>query len=256
MVARKPSRAKSRSGKRMSKKTVSSYGIFFYVRRYFLGIAVVLVVGLGIFLFKLIGERNVCANSVTCVGDLSGKIENDATGVFAGQVVIPPKIDLSQDNVTRTVLGTETPAGPKRVHVDLTTQTLTAYEGDKQVLSTRVSTGKWGKTPTGEFKVWIKVRAQKMSGGSGADYYYLPNVPFVMFFSNDKVAAARGFSLHGAYWHNNFGHPMSHGCVNMRIVDAEALYHWINPVSDGNVTHSSEDNPGTPITITGTIPVL
>jgi hypothetical protein len=93
-----------------------------------------------------------------------------------------------------------------------------------------------------------------MSGGEGADYYYLPNVPFVMFFSNDKVAASRGFSLHGTYWHDNFGHAMSHGCVNMRTIDAQKLYEWVSPQTTGNTTLASDTNPGTVVTIYGKAP--
>ena len=68
-----------------------------------------------------------------------------------------------------------------------------------------------------------------MSGGSGSDYYNLPNVPYVMFFANDEVAKSRGYSFHGAYWHNNFGHPMSHGCINMRTEEAKWLFLWATP---------------------------
>ncbi|MDP4011299.1 MAG: L,D-transpeptidase [Candidatus Roizmanbacteria bacterium] len=88
-----------------------------------------------------------------------------------------------------------------------------------------------------------------MAGGSGADYYNLPNVPYVMYFSNPQVPASRGFSLHGAYWHNNFGHAMSHGCINMKETDVAKLYDWATPNSTGTTTHSSIDNPGTKITI-------
>ena len=65
-----------------------------------------------------------------------------------------------------------------------------------------------------------------MSGGSGTDYYNLPNVPHTMFYYND-------FGLHGAYWHNNFGHTMSHGCVNMRPVDAKTLFEWADGPTKG-----------------------
>jgi lipoprotein-anchoring transpeptidase ErfK/SrfK len=58
-----------------------------------------------------------------------------------------------------------------------------------------------------------------MAGGEGAAAYDLPNVPYVMYFYHD-------FGLHGAYWHDNFGHVMSHGCVNMRSVDAKVLFDW------------------------------
>ncbi len=93
-----------------------------------------------------------------------------------------------------------------------------------------------------------------MTGGEGADYYDLPNVPFVMFFGNDQVPDGAGFSLHGAYWHDNFGHPMSHGCVNMRQIDAETLYNWVDPTTDGLVTLATDANSGTKVTIFGTPP--
>ena len=83
-------------------------------------------------------------------------------------------------------------SGEKRIYVDLATQTLSAYQGDTLFMQVLVSIGKWGRTPTGEFTIWEKVRSTKMSGGSGATYYYLPNVPFVMFFSNAQISAGRG----------------------------------------------------------------
>jgi hypothetical protein len=209
----------------------------------------VLVLGFLIIFWSL--TRPFCANSISCKESLSLKVENDEVGVFSGQKVIPPKIDLSVKESPRKVLGQETGVGEKHIYVDLGTQTLSAYQGDTLFMQVPVSTGKWFPTPTGEFTIWEKIRATKMSGGEGADYYYLPNVPFVMFFSNDKVAASRGFSLHGAYWHNNFGHPMSHGCVNMRTIDAEKLYNWVNPEAKGNYTLSTKDDPGTKITIYG-----
>jgi hypothetical protein len=95
-----------------------------------------------------------------------------------------------------------------------------------------------------------------MEGGNKDDgtYYNLYNVPYVMFFYNDEVAKSMGFSLHGAYWHNNFGHPMSHGCVNIRPEDAGRLYAWADPVNDGNITYTTGENPGTLVTITGETP--
>jgi len=67
-----------------------------------------------------------------------------------------------------------------------------------------------------------------MEGGSQAlgTYYNLPNVPHIMYFYNESVPKWQGYGIHGAYWHNNFGNPMSHGCVNMQLGDAEALYNW------------------------------
>ena len=190
-------------------------------------------------------EETVCANSISCVKNLSVNVENSAEGLFNGKVVTPPKIDLTADSSKSTVLGDATVTGDKHIYVDLATQTLTAYQGNTVFLKTLISSGKWNKTPTGDFKIWIRLRATRMTGGSGADYYNLPNVPFVMFFANANVSQAAGFSLHGTYWHNNFGHPMSHGCVNMRTVDAEKIFNWID---DPQVN-------GTPITIYGQAPL-
>lgn len=146
----------------------------------------------------------------------------------------------------------------KRIYVDLSNQMLYAYEGENLIYSFLVSTGKWGKTPTGVFDIWGKFRYTKMSGGSVAlhTYYYLPNVPYVMFFSNDEIAASRGFSIHGTYWHSNFGHPMSHGCVNMKTSEAALIYEWSNPkIPDKkNTVRSTPENSGTQVIIYGKTP--
>lgn len=190
-----------------------------------------------------------CANEKSCSESLKLKIENDAIGYFNNQQIVPPKISLLPNDSKPYVLGTNNDSGEKLIYVDLAKQTLYAYQGNNLFMQTYVSTGKWNRTPTGVFTIWSKLRATRMTGGSGDDFYDLPNVPYVMFFENNEVAGSTGFSLHGAYWHNNFGHTMSHGCVNMRIIDAEKLYHWVNPVTQGNVTNSTTENPGTKIII-------
>jgi len=157
------------------------------------------------------------------------------------------------------VLGYTTPAAEKRIEVDLTNQKVYAYEGNVKVYEFIVSTGKWGRTPTGEFTIWTKVKSQTMSGGSKAlrTYYYLPNVPWVMFFYNDQVAKMRGFSFHGTYWHDNFGTPMSHGCINMRSKEPKIPYDWPTPsVTNDKAwsTPAKEDNPGTKVIIYGEAP--
>jgi hypothetical protein len=199
--------------------------------------------------------RPFCANSISCKESLSLKVENEALGVFNGQKVVPPKINLTQKEPATRVLGEVATSGKKHIYIDLDNQILTAYQGNTLFLKTPVSTGKWHPTPTGEFTIWEKLKATRMTGGTGADYYDLPNVPYVMFFEGPNASAGFGFSLHGAYWHDNFGHPMSHGCVNMRIVDAQKLYDWVNPVTNGNVTTSTKDDPGTKITIYGQAPI-
>lgn len=208
-----------------------------------------------IFGFVVLLRSNVlpCANTLTCKESLELNVNNNDLATFNGINLEPPDIDLAILDKSK-VLGTESASGEKRIVVDLTTQTLKAYEGDELYFETLISSGKLFPTPTGEFTIWKKIRATKMSGGEGAGYYYLPNVPYVMFFSNSEVAAARGFSLHGTYWHNNFGHAMSHGCVNMRTIDAKKIYDWVNPETVGNDTSATEDDPGTKITIYGKAP--
>lgn len=152
------------------------------------------------------------------------------------------------------VLGDSTVSGEKHIYVDLTNQKLYAYQDNTLFLETYVSTGKWFPTPPGDYDIWVKIRSTRMSGGSGDDYYNLPNVPFVMFFSNNSVPKSAGFSLHGAYWHNNFGHAMSHGCVNLKIADAEKLYAWVSPKTTSNTTYADSKNQGTKITIYGEAP--
>jgi lipoprotein-anchoring transpeptidase ErfK/SrfK len=102
------------------------------------------------------------------------------------------------------------------IDVDLSDQTLTAYENGVAVHTTLVSTGlPQTPTPTGQFRIWVKFRTDDMVG----DDYYLEDVPYVMYFY-------RGYGLHGVTWHANFGHPMSHGCVNLPTEEAEWLFNW------------------------------
>lgn len=176
----------------------------------------------------------VCANSQSCKSDLSTRIENGIPGMFGGHKVYPPRIETYLDTKAYPVLGANVAKGEKHIYIDLSTQTLYAYQGETQILKTYISSGKWGRTPVGNFNIWEKLRATRMAGGAGADAYDLPNVPYVMYFYND-------FGLHGAYWHDNFGHVMSHGCVNMRSVDAKTLYDW----ADGPMGNT----PGTAVSV-------
>ena len=106
--------------------------------------------------------------------------------------------------------------GARWIDVDLTNQMVYAYEGDVAVNSFIVSTGTWlTPTVTGKHKIYVKVRMQDMRGPG----YHLKDVPYVMFFRGD-------YGLHGTYWHNNFGTPMSRGCVNLTIDDAAWLFNW------------------------------
>lgn len=178
----------------------------------------------------------------------------DTKGIFHGQEVTSYEVPAVKN--LAYILGNNDGAN-KRIEVDLTNQRLYAYEGDRKVFDFLVSTGKWGRTPTGTFKIWHKTAATKMEGGSKAlnTYYYLPNVPFTQFFAGGDIAASRGFGIHGTYWHNNFGHPMSHGCINMKTSEAEQLFYWTTPNLNGKrIVGSTEDNPGTTVIIYGTAP--
>jgi len=107
-------------------------------------------------------------------------------------------------------------SGGKWIEVDLSSQRTYAHQGNSVVRTMVVSTGiARYPTPTGSFRIYSKYLAVAMSGPG----YYLPGVPHTMFFY-------RGYALHGTYWHHNFGHPMSHGCINLTKADAAWLYSW------------------------------
>jgi lipoprotein-anchoring transpeptidase ErfK/SrfK len=184
-----------------------------------------------------IKETTPCANPGHCQSLPQLEVDNGALGIFENQQVAAPVINLAEIPSPTNVLGETSATGEKHIYVNLATQTLSVYQGDTLFMQTRVSTGKWNKTPPGDYTIWVKLRATRMSGGEGADAYDLPNVPYVMFFANDHVPKISGFSLHGAYWHDNFGHPMSHGCVNMRQINAEKLYNWVGPETNGNIAY-------------------
>lgn len=211
-------------------------------------IAVAILVTL---IYPFISKAKVpCANTLSCEESLKLKVENNAVGIFNNQRVAVPNIALGPNDTKPAVLGAKSSElNEKHIYVNLKTQILTAYDGGELFMQTPISSGKWFPTPTGEFTIWVKLRSTRMSGGEGADYYNLPNVPYVMFFSNSEVSASSGFSLHGTYWHNNFGHPMSHGCVNMKTTDIAKLYEWATPVTNGLTTNATSDNPGTKVTI-------
>ena len=131
------------------------------------------------------------------------------------------------------VLGTSN--DDRWIEIDLSEQKLYARNGANIDYEFLVSTGKWAPTPTGQYRIW---------GKSKNTYYYLPNVPYTQYFY-------KGYGIHGAYWHNNFGTPMSHGCVNMAIPDAEKIFYWTSPVvpDDKKTIYASKDNVGTRVVI-------
>jgi lipoprotein-anchoring transpeptidase ErfK/SrfK len=119
------------------------------------------------------------------------------------------------------VVGAAKPKAQKTIVVSVGQQMLWAYKGNKVVSSSYVSTGRAGfDTPLGSFTVLSRLPSQTMEGVIGGEYYNVPDVPWVLYFTNS------GHALHGTYWHNSFGTPMSHGCVNLPLDVAAWLYDW------------------------------
>ena len=114
--------------------------------------------------------------------------------------------------------------GEKEVVVSLGAQHLWAYEGEQPILATFVSTGTAETpevvTPIGQWRVLVKLPLETMTGTVNGEPYQVEDVPYVMYFTDE------GHALHGTYWHNNFGAPMSHGCVNLPMDVAEWMFRW------------------------------
>jgi len=133
--------------------------------------------------------------------------------VYAGQKLnIPSSVPAAA-----SAEAAPSPTGEaKEIVVDLSEQRVYVYENGSLVRTLIASTGV-ASTPTvqGTFRIYLRYLKQDMYGSD----YYLPDVPYVQYFY-------QGYGLHGTYWHNNFGVPMSRGCVNLTIADAEWLYGW------------------------------
>jgi len=146
-------------------------------------------------------EDLIIANAIT-----------DPNMLYVGQVLIipgpstgptppSPEVDPSQPTPIPSLLSPSMGSEARWIDVDLTKQSLTAYEGTVPVHTTLVSTGlPTTPTPVGQFRIWIKLRYDDMAGPG----YYIEDVPYVMYFHG-------GYGLHGVTWHGSFGHPMSHG---------------------------------------------
>ncbi len=128
----------------------------------------------------------------------------------------------------------EVPPQHKRIEINLRAQTVTCYEYDVPVFATRCATGTTFiddegrahdfRTPRGEFHIRYKRPSRHMRGGVEADDAYdLPGVPWCSFFTFGGVA------IHGTYWHNDYGRPRSHGCVNVTPDAAKWIFRWCTP---------------------------
>ncbi len=128
--------------------------------------------------------------------------------------------------------GTYTPGGGGiTIDINLSSQYMTVYQGNTVIMETYISSGRPGfDTPTGTFYIQLKNGTQTMEGVLGGEYYNVPDVPSVMYFTDV------GHAIHGAYWHNNFGSVMSHGCINVPV-DLAAWLYEITPVGTPVIIH-------------------
>jgi lipoprotein-anchoring transpeptidase ErfK/SrfK len=145
---------------------------------------------------------------------------DDPNSIYPGQTLIIPAQDYDPNAYTPRESTYETPtptlASGKQIVVDISDQRVYAFENGALVRNVLVSTGVSAfPTVQGDYHVYLKYDSQTMSGPG----YYLPGVPGVMYFY-------QGYSLHGTYWHSNWGTPMSHGCVNMPTPEANWIYNW------------------------------
>ena len=161
-------------------------------------------------------------------------------------------------NVTLTAPGprpSEVGEHEKWVDVNLDKKTMVLLEGDRPVYATLVSPGKKSRdkkknhaTPTGSWRIREKHIAVTMDGdGAAGDLpYSIEDVPYVEYFKGS-------YALHGAFWHSNFGHDMSHGCVNLSPLDAKHVFNWTEPhlPRGWHAVWSTKDHPGTMVVIHG-----
>jgi hypothetical protein len=144
--------------------------------------------------------------------------------------LVGPDQWIEQENVSRVDVDPPPPEvgpGEKWIEVDLFEQTVAAYEGERMVYATLISSGRTGTTtPPGLYRLWAKRREGKMSNPDVEDgdaaWYYIEDVPWTMYFHE-------GYSLHAAFWHDAFGFTRSHGCVNLAPRDALWLFNWADP---------------------------
>ena len=162
--------------------------------------------------------------------------------------LVGPDQWVEQESVARVDVDPPPPEvapGEKWIEVDLFEQTIAAYEGDRMVYATLISSGRTGTaTPPGLYRLWSKVREGKMSNADVEDgspaWYFLEDVPWTMYFHE-------GYSIHAAYWHDAFGFTRSHGCVNLSPRDAQWFFNWADPMipEDLKVAYIGGSTPNT-----------
>jgi lipoprotein-anchoring transpeptidase ErfK/SrfK len=168
-----------------------------------------LVLGLAVFVSQLGTVRPVNAQAESYTAD-------DASLQSAATSPKPPDnsqwVDASVSDLKQT--------SQQWIQIDLSDQRLTAWEGNTPIFSIIVSTGRESDmTPTGVYSIQDKYRTARMQGEHQGQRYDIPDVPYTMYFSGS-------YAIHGAYWHENFGNPVSSGCINVPVEGAEWLFGW------------------------------
>lgn len=165
------------------------------------------------FILKLLKQGASFATLVSLCWSASALITVRSANVAAQEVVPSPREmaitaridDLKQSN-------------SRWIVINLSNQQLNAWEGDTLVYSASVSTGRSDEpTPIGIFAIEQKSERAWMQG----ENYDIPNVPYAMFYSGS-------YAIHGAYWHEQFGSPVSSGCINLPVEQAAWLFNWAN----------------------------
>ena len=128
----------------------------------------------------------------------------------------------------------------KRIEISLADQLLVAYEGQEPVFTTHISGGVGGDraTPRGNHQIVFKAPSRHMVG----DGFDLPGVPFASYFWG-------AVAIHGTYWHNDYGRPRSHGCVNVPSEAAKWVFRWTTPVTPYDEDGLRVQEGGTPVIV-------
>jgi lipoprotein-anchoring transpeptidase ErfK/SrfK len=136
--------------------------------------------------------------------------------------------------------------GERWIDVDLSRQTLVAYEGQVPVFATLIASGREGfETPEGSFRIYGKHVTVTMDDPSGGEEAYsIEDVPWTQYFDE-------GYALHAAFWHDRFGRVRSHGCINLSPADARRLFFWTGPRVPAGVHGivATRENPGTRVIV-------
>jgi len=195
-------------------------------------------------LIRRLGRRDV----VHVVEDLGRGMVRTTEGVMRARDLIRTTTETPPAELSATALA----EGERWIDVDLTTQTLVAYEGTRPIFATLVSTGRSGpghETPVGVHRIWVKLAEDTMDDLDVTDQasnYAIEGVPWVQYFSE-------GIGLHAAFWHDDFGRPRSHGCVNLSPRDARRLFAWTSPdlLPGWDAILTVEGQPGTIVRVRG-----